>query len=57
MNVGDIVRAADPMTLEFKVGLIVEEVHGVDPFGMQVWKVLVNGKLQQHTDAGLRKVW
>ena len=58
MKVGDIVKAADPKNLKWKCGIIIEEVRGIDggPFGMQVWKVLVDGKIQQCTDAALRAI-
>ena len=59
MKVGDIVLAADARTLKYKAGMIVEKLadpENAKPFGMSCWMILVNGKIQQYTDAAIRKI-
>lgn len=56
MKVGDVVKVANPKTLAWELGIIVEEMYRRKGSLNHYWLVLVNGKLQKQTDAGLRKV-
>ena len=59
MKVGDIVLAADSRTLKYRAGVIIEKMELAEnekPFGMDCWIILVNGKMDQYTDAAIRKI-
>lgn len=59
MKVGDVVKVANPKTLTWELGIIVEELFNTEVSALvnhHYWMVLVNGKLHKRTDAGLREV-
>ena len=59
MKVGDLVLAADPRTLKYRAGVIIEKMSLAEnekPFGMNCWMILVDGNVDQYTDAAIRRI-
>jgi uncharacterized protein YwbE len=56
VKTGDVVTCVDAKTMKLRSGVVIDVVCDIGPFGMTVWKILVDGQLGHYTDAAIQEV-